>query len=143
MSAAVLGFTIITIRFTPLTFITGLFALPVRQFQDNQIISRRGDAQSPTGVNTINYIGKITANMELVSISLTIILMWLAIKHCIGGPVFLRSEPDRKMVTALLATSKNTEANALQGSNTSGRKLWFQSRVHDLEIGKGDRDHVY
>lgn len=35
MSAAVLGFTIVTIIFTPLSFVTALFALPIDEFQDN------------------------------------------------------------------------------------------------------------
>jgi hypothetical protein len=40
MSVAVFGFTIVTVIFAPLSFMTSLFALPIRRFQDNQSMSR-------------------------------------------------------------------------------------------------------
>jgi hypothetical protein len=60
MSAAVLGFTIVTVIFTPLAFVMALFALPIKQFQDNQVPSKWGDTEKPSGVYTTNYIGKFT-----------------------------------------------------------------------------------
>lgn len=54
MSAAVFGFTVITIIFTPLSFILALFALPVDRFQDNQIPSRWDGSG---GMYSTNYIG--------------------------------------------------------------------------------------
>ena len=53
MSAAVFGFTVVTIIFTPLSFLVGLFALPIDQFQRNQIPSD-GDS----GTYPSNYVGK-------------------------------------------------------------------------------------
>lgn len=64
MSAAVLGFTIITIIFTPLSFVTSLFALSIDQFQKQQVDwyvpGPRDDtsAVNMTRVYTKSYIGK-------------------------------------------------------------------------------------
>lgn len=64
MSAAVLGFTVITIIFTPLSFLTSLFALSIDRFQKNQIdffIPNReneADFTNRTRVYSTNYIGK-------------------------------------------------------------------------------------
>lgn len=64
MSAAVLGFTVITIIFTPLSFVTSLFALSIDQFQKNQVDwfvpdNRSEISQSDmTRAYTVNYIGK-------------------------------------------------------------------------------------
>lgn len=52
MSAAVLGFTIVTIIFTPLSFVTSLFALPIDQFQN-----RMADSEG-TKTYSSSYIGK-------------------------------------------------------------------------------------
>jgi hypothetical protein len=55
MSAAVFGFTLVTIVFTPLSFFTSLFALPIDRFQDNQVFGR---FSNETGMYTTNYVGK-------------------------------------------------------------------------------------
>lgn len=64
MSAAVLGFTVITIIFTPLSFLTSLFALSIDRFQKNQVDffipgrENEADFTNRTRVYTTNYIGK-------------------------------------------------------------------------------------
>lgn len=55
MSAAVFGFTLITIVFTPLSFFATLFALPVDSFQGSQTLGR---FSNETGMYTTTYIGK-------------------------------------------------------------------------------------
>ena len=55
ISAAVLGFTIVTIIFVPLSFVMSLFALPIDRFQQNQIDS---PWSSGTKMYSTNYIGK-------------------------------------------------------------------------------------
>jgi len=55
MSAAVFGFTIITIIFTPLSFIVSLFALPIDRFQKDQVPSVWDDQ---AGMYSTNYVGK-------------------------------------------------------------------------------------
>ena len=55
MSAAVFGFTIITIIFTPLSFIVTLFALPIDRFQRQQVPSVWTDQ---AGMYSTNYVGK-------------------------------------------------------------------------------------
>jgi hypothetical protein len=55
MSAAIFGFTIITIIFTPLSFIISLFALPIDRFQKDQVASVWDDQ---AGMYSTNYVGK-------------------------------------------------------------------------------------
>lgn len=55
MGAAVFGFTIITIVFTPLSFVASLFALPIDRFQQSQTQSRFTDE---AGMYSTNYIAK-------------------------------------------------------------------------------------
>jgi len=55
MSAAIFGFTIITIIFTPLSFAVTLFALPIDRFQKDQVPSVWG---GQTGMYSTNYVGK-------------------------------------------------------------------------------------
>lgn len=61
MSAAVFGFTIITVIFTPLSFIVGLLALPVDKFQQNQVQVEGGD----TSVYSTWYIGTWISESQL------------------------------------------------------------------------------
>jgi hypothetical protein len=60
MSAAVFGFTIVTIIFTPLSFLMSLFSLPIDQFQKHQV-----DSPWTTGTRmySTNYIGKWTGKL--------------------------------------------------------------------------------
>ena len=55
MSAAVFGFTIITIIFTPLSFMTSLLGMPIKELQDHHIKDRNG---TDTGAYSTNYVGK-------------------------------------------------------------------------------------
>jgi hypothetical protein len=55
MSAAVIGFTLVTIIFTPLSFLASLFALPIDIFQGNQVPSL---VNSGTKMYSTAYIGK-------------------------------------------------------------------------------------
>jgi hypothetical protein len=52
MSAAVLGFSIVTIIFTPLSFLTSLFALPTQQLQKHH-----SGVVNGTSVYSNNYVG--------------------------------------------------------------------------------------
>lgn len=57
ISVAVFGFTIVTVIFTPLSFMTSLFALPIKRFQVDQSKSIWGGDSAP-GVYDTHYIGK-------------------------------------------------------------------------------------
>ncbi|KAI8946097.1 hypothetical protein F4801DRAFT_81567 [Xylaria longipes] len=70
MSAAIVGFTVITIIFAPLSFFTSLFALPIDQFQQNQ-----------EGKYTTNYIGKWIVTGEIVSLAVTAVAIWIACEY--------------------------------------------------------------
>ncbi|KAJ5038534.1 hypothetical protein J3E72DRAFT_377840 [Bipolaris maydis] len=93
MSAAVLGFTVITIIFTPLSFLTSLFALSIDRFQRNQVdfyIPNREnevDFSNRTRVYTTNYIGKWAATTELASIAVALLSMWFVIEYGMDVPV--------------------------------------------------------
>lgn len=56
MGASVLGFTIVTIIFAPLSFMAGLFALPIDQFQTKQA-STQDSQPGETGAYSTTYIG--------------------------------------------------------------------------------------
>lgn len=57
MGASVLGFTIVTIVFTPLSFMTGLFALPIDRLQMNQASTPDSQPGENAAYST-TYIGK-------------------------------------------------------------------------------------
>ncbi|KAI1339250.1 hypothetical protein F5Y15DRAFT_82927 [Xylariaceae sp. FL0016] len=73
MSAAVVGFTIITIIFAPLSFLTSLFALPIKQFR-----------QEADGNYSSNYIGKWMATGEVASLIVTLLAIWVALECFLG-----------------------------------------------------------
>lgn len=77
MSASVFGFTIITVIFTPLSFMVGLFALPIDRFQQNQVQVQGGD----TAVYLTGYIGKWIATAEIVSLVVTGLAAWAALEY--------------------------------------------------------------
>lgn len=54
MSAAVFGFTLVTIVFTPLSFMLSLFALPIQNLEDHQVESR----WNGSGVYQTGYVGR-------------------------------------------------------------------------------------
>ncbi|KAJ2983391.1 hypothetical protein NUW58_g6255 [Xylaria curta] len=73
LSAAVFGFTVITVIYTPLSFVAALFALPIDQFNEG----KNGDKD---GVYSSEYIRKWSVTAELVSISVTLAAMWAALQ---------------------------------------------------------------
>ncbi|KAI0430614.1 hypothetical protein F5Y09DRAFT_226174 [Xylaria sp. FL1042] len=88
LSTAVIGFTVVTIIFAPLAFVTALFALPIDSLIRNQIQFNGTGSNSGTdngsqsmGVYTTRYIGTWFAVAEIVSSGLTIlfvaICLWL------------------------------------------------------------------
>lgn len=58
MSASVLGFTIVTIIFTPLSFLASLFALPIDQLQQNQTPSTAGSDPVYSTAYVKKWMGK-------------------------------------------------------------------------------------
>ncbi|OAL56467.1 hypothetical protein IQ07DRAFT_8502 [Pyrenochaeta sp. DS3sAY3a] len=85
MSAAVFGFSLVTIIFTPLSFFAALFALPIDRFQAAQ---DPGKFSSETGMYSTKYIGKWIATGEVVSIFVTLFAMWLVVKFGVDVHVF-------------------------------------------------------
>ncbi|KAL8916040.1 MAG: hypothetical protein Q9172_006495 [Xanthocarpia lactea] len=77
MSAAVIGFTIVTIIFTPLAFLSSLFALSTNQFQNNQFNSSLANG---TPFYHSSYIGKWMVTIELASFLITGLAIGLALK---------------------------------------------------------------
>lgn len=70
MSAAIVGFTVITIIFVPLSFLTSLFAIPLDQLQQNE-----------RGKYTTSYIGRWMAVGEIASLAVTAVAIWLACEY--------------------------------------------------------------
>ncbi|KAI0550464.1 hypothetical protein F4679DRAFT_583429 [Xylaria curta] len=75
ISAAVFGFTIITIIFAPLSFIAALFALPIDEFNKGKMENDKD------GVYSSAYIGKWSVATEFVSIAITLLTMWAAVRY--------------------------------------------------------------
>ncbi|CAN9220557.1 unnamed protein product [Alternaria alternata] len=74
LSTAVIGFTVITIVFTPLAFLTALFALKIDGFERLQI----------SGSDGVFHSGKISGmfvSTEILTLVLTGIAVWLAFKY--------------------------------------------------------------
>ncbi|KAI0107517.1 hypothetical protein GGR51DRAFT_570887 [Nemania sp. FL0031] len=58
LSTAVIGFTLITIVFAPLAFVTALFALPIDTLLRNQVLFKRAeDDAQPTTAYPTSYVG--------------------------------------------------------------------------------------
>ncbi|KAG9201807.1 hypothetical protein G6514_005423 [Epicoccum nigrum] len=93
VGAAVLGFTIITIIFTPLSFVTSLFAFSIDGLQKHQIdwfLPGPRNEESETNVTrayTTSYIGKWAATAELASIALALAAMWFAVVYTVEEPL--------------------------------------------------------
>lgn len=102
MSAAVFGFTLVTIIFTPLSFFAALFALPIDRFQAAQ---DPGKFSRETGMYSTKYIGKwigkypldgldrrsmLTpkATGEVASIFVTLVTMWLVVRFGVEVHMF-------------------------------------------------------
>ncbi|KAF1948952.1 hypothetical protein CC80DRAFT_599307 [Byssothecium circinans] len=71
LSTAVIGFTIVTIVFAPLAFLTALFALKVEGFGKLQI-------EGLDGVYDSSKLGGIFLSSEVITFALTASLVWLA-----------------------------------------------------------------
>ena len=65
LSTAVIGFTVITTIFTPISFISSLFALPIHQFLNKQsnVTSATGD---PVAAYGTNYIGTWMGELSIL-----------------------------------------------------------------------------
>ncbi|KAI0186440.1 hypothetical protein EV127DRAFT_514460 [Xylaria flabelliformis] len=72
LSAAVIGFTVVTIIFAPLSFMTSLFALPLDSLQRNQLSGTNlANNSEDTVVYSTRYVGTWFAVAEIVSLAVT------------------------------------------------------------------------
>ncbi|KAI1304476.1 hypothetical protein F5Y03DRAFT_357436 [Xylaria venustula] len=86
LSTAVIGFTVITIIFAPLAFVTALFALPIDSLVRNQVTlngaggnSQAEDGIQSTSVYTTRYVGTWFAVAEILSLGITIFFVVLGL----------------------------------------------------------------
>ncbi|KAI0546576.1 hypothetical protein F4679DRAFT_587418 [Xylaria curta] len=83
VSAAVIGFTVITVVFAPLAFVTALFALPLDALLKNQVQFDVGgsdnDEQKASPAYTTSYVGKWFAIAEIVTLAVTIFFVLLCL----------------------------------------------------------------
>ncbi|KAI1117733.1 hypothetical protein F5Y14DRAFT_401661 [Nemania sp. NC0429] len=84
LGTAVIRFTVITIIFAPLAFVTALFALPIDSLLRNQFVfdgkgmaesSDSADEPEPMRAYTTGYVGTWFAVAEVVSLIVTILLV--------------------------------------------------------------------
>ncbi|RWA06394.1 hypothetical protein EKO27_g8703 [Xylaria grammica] len=85
LSTAVIGFTVVTIIFAPLAFVTALFALPIDTLLSNQFPFKRADnAEAEDSAQTTNayatsYVARWFIVAEFVSLGVTILLVILGV----------------------------------------------------------------
>ncbi|KAI1353015.1 hypothetical protein F5Y01DRAFT_73454 [Xylaria sp. FL0043] len=108
LSTAVIGFTVVTIIFAPLAFVTALFALPIDSLIRNQIqfngaggSSDAEDGSQTTSVYTTRYVGTWFAVAEIVSLGVTILFVAICLWFVRGSESFaalqaLDAGPKRK-----------------------------------------------
>ncbi|KAI1302731.1 hypothetical protein F5Y03DRAFT_360839 [Xylaria venustula] len=104
MSASIVGFTVITIIFAPLSFLTSLFALPIAQFSQNQ----------NDGKYTTNYIGKWIATGEIASLAVTAVAILLACWYFLSIPVPNLKRSSKSKGDRATSTKKNRSGSAAQ-----------------------------
>ncbi|KAI0817195.1 hypothetical protein GGR55DRAFT_619374 [Xylaria sp. FL0064] len=108
LSTAVIGFTVVTIIFAPLAFVTALFALPIDSLIRNQIqfngaggSSDAEDGSQTMSVYTTRYVGTLVAVAEIVSLGVTILFVAICLWFVRGSESFaalqaLDAGPKRK-----------------------------------------------
>ncbi|GAW19291.1 hypothetical protein ANO14919_087770 [Xylariales sp. No.14919] len=85
LSTAVIGFTVVTIIFAPLAFVTALFALPIDTLLSNQFPFKRAenseaeDSAQTTDAYTTSYVARWFIVAEFVSLGVTILLVILGV----------------------------------------------------------------
>ncbi|KAI0392793.1 hypothetical protein F5Y17DRAFT_340528 [Xylariaceae sp. FL0594] len=91
LGTAVIGFTVVTVIFAPLAFMTALFALPIDTFVRNQILFNRtgsstdsGGQADPTPAYTSGYVATWFIVTEIISLGLTLLLVWVSVRG-LGG----------------------------------------------------------
>ncbi|KAI0860004.1 hypothetical protein F4860DRAFT_233158 [Xylaria cubensis] len=116
LSATVFGFTIITVIFAPLSFVVALFALPIDKFNEGKY------GNDKEGAYSSDYIGKWSVATELVSISITLVAMWAALRftglHIWGKKglrEYIRQKADAHMEGRESRTSDLEEGNDRAG----------------------------
>ncbi|KAI1111416.1 hypothetical protein F5Y14DRAFT_454064 [Nemania sp. NC0429] len=95
LSTAVIGFTVITVIFAPLAFMTALFALPIDVLVRNQVpVVRTSDSPDnaggaePTATYTSGYVASWFTLAEIISLAITIILVGLSLWYLGGTEIF-------------------------------------------------------
>lgn len=68
LSAAVIGFTITTIFFAPIAFMTSLFALPLDGLLRNQIQFNPANGGNPTAAYTLTYVGTWFGKLQKITL---------------------------------------------------------------------------
>lgn len=93
MSAAVIGFSLVTIVFTPLSFLSSLFALPINHLQSHQSVSTldngtpfysssyvAGWMRTSSPLSKRKFANKTQVTTGVVSLTLTFFLTWVVLK---------------------------------------------------------------
>ncbi|TQV98196.1 hypothetical protein IF1G_03939 [Cordyceps javanica] len=80
MSAVVVGFTVVTIIFTPMSYMASLFAVPITSLQRHQDPSF---FSNETGVYHPIYVAKATCSAVIATICFACFGMWLSLE-CLG-----------------------------------------------------------
>ncbi|KAI0099373.1 hypothetical protein F4814DRAFT_433045 [Daldinia grandis] len=124
LSAAVIGFTVITIIFAPLAFMTSLFALPIEGLLRNQYQLDGGNGKDSTSAYTTKYVATWFVVAEVVSLVVTIFLVVLCLWLFggIGNFSAVRGNYSNNTVAGDRGHSKNKPSIADKTSRSVGEK---------------------
>ncbi|KAI6089707.1 hypothetical protein F4821DRAFT_230746 [Hypoxylon rubiginosum] len=127
LSAAVIGFTVITIIFAPLAFMTSLFALPLDSFLGNQYQFPGASGTDsdpdpgPTAVYTTQYIAKWFTVAEVVTLIATSLLVILC--FWLFGVADISAMNPKSFLKNFFNIFKNIFQNIAKELEEMGRKL--------------------
>ncbi|KAI0972766.1 hypothetical protein F4678DRAFT_429309 [Xylaria arbuscula] len=131
LSTAVIGFTVITIIFAPLAFVTALFALPIDSLVRNQVrfngagsSSQAEDGTQSTNVYTTKYIGTWFAVAEIVSLVITMFFVVLGLWLVRGTESFaaLQGKAERAEKQHQPSLRNNSEENTTGANRAAAAK---------------------
>ncbi|KAI2603692.1 hypothetical protein GGR54DRAFT_458835 [Hypoxylon sp. NC1633] len=144
LGTAVIGFTVITIIFAPLSFMTSLFDLPIDVLLENQIEVDRSsranpaDDSQPTVAYSAAYVRKWFAVAELVSLVVTVLVVWSSLWAFGDNQIFAKwkGEFSGKLTGARRSKREGKQETAISEqkdeSESRPEKRKFRKRITNL-----------
>ncbi|KAI0098006.1 hypothetical protein GGR51DRAFT_566043 [Nemania sp. FL0031] len=144
LGTAVIGFTVITVIFAPLAFMTALFALPIDILVRNQF--SEGETE-PTATYSTRYVGTWFTVAEVASLIVTILLVWVCLWLLGGTESFIAMRGNRARKTdskvpdvLMVRKVKGKLARGQRDLRDRARKAYH--KAHDVLMVQGVKDKL-